>query len=189
MPRDLPSFDRIEALLAELQGSCDERGVGIARDIVTTLLEVHAEGFSRMLTRVAAAGDVGQEMLRAFGRDEVLGSLLLLHGQHPEPLESRLRRGLESARASLAVHGAGVELLGIQKGVITVRLKAAPHDQPPFLRATIEDALLAVAPDLDRIDIVIGDDEPHHEPRSALIPADRLVRRAPVADQTGEENA
>ncbi|HKQ69972.1 MAG TPA: hypothetical protein VJT73_11565 [Polyangiaceae bacterium] len=181
-------FDRIETLLGDLERTCDERSVDTARAIVTTLLDVHADGFSRMLGRIAEAGPVGQALLGAFGRDDLLGSLLLLHGLHPEPLEARLRRGLDAARADLAAHGAGVELVGIQKGVVTVRLKGAPHDQPPFLRRAIEDAIVAVAPDVDRLEIVEGPSHGGHEVPSALIPAHRLVRTG-TRDVNGDGHA
>ena len=44
--------------------------------------------------------------------DGVVGSLLLIHGLHPVPLEERVTGALDEVRPYMKSHGGDVELLG-----------------------------------------------------------------------------
>ena len=47
--------------------------------------------------------------------DELVASVLLLHGLHPVDLETRVRGALEKTRPYLKSHGGNVELVGIDE--------------------------------------------------------------------------
>jgi Fe-S cluster biogenesis protein NfuA len=58
-------------------------------------------------------------------------------------------------RPYLAGHGGGVELLGVEDGVVRLRLEGACHGCPSSsltLRAAVEEAVMKAAPDVERID-------------------------------------
>jgi len=135
--------DRVEALLDEVE-AFPEPQRSTATELVQALLDMYGEG----LAKIVAAGPVPVE-------DELVAHLLLLHGLHPVPVDERVAGALDSVRPYLAAHGGGVELLGVEDGVVRLRLEGACHGCPSSaltLRATVEEAVLKAAPDVDRID-------------------------------------
>ena len=74
-----------------------------------------------------------------------MGGLLLLHGLHPLDLEARVRQALDKVRPYLRSHGGNVELLGVDEGVVRLRLEGSCHGCPSSaatMRQTIEEAIL-----------------------------------------------
>jgi Fe-S cluster biogenesis protein NfuA len=135
--------DRVEALLDEVEGFPPAQRE-VATELVQALLDMYGEG----LAKIVAAGSVPVE-------DELVAHLLLLHGLHPVPVEERVTGALDSVRPYLAAHGGGVELLGVDEGVVRLRLEGACHGCPSSsltLRAAVEEAVIKAAPDVERID-------------------------------------
>ena len=129
-------LDRVEAF--------PEPQRAVATELVQALLDMYGEG----LAKIVAAGPVPVE-------DELVAHLLLLHGLHPVPVAERVTGALDSVRPYLAAHGGGVELLGVDEGVVRLRLEGACHGCPSSaltLRAAVEDAVMKAAPDVERIE-------------------------------------
>jgi hypothetical protein len=98
---------RVEALVGALERCPDSAAREAARDLVRTLLDLHAAGLGRIL-------DVaGREsaLVERLATDDLVSSLLLLHGLHPHPVARRVARALERARPRFRALGADVELL------------------------------------------------------------------------------
>ena len=57
----------------------------------------------------------GQSIIDELGQDELVGSLLLLHGLHPLSLEARILQALEKIRPYLGSHGGNVELVSVDE--------------------------------------------------------------------------
>jgi Fe-S cluster biogenesis protein NfuA len=73
-----------------------------------------------------------------------------LYGLHPLDLETRVRQALEQVRPYLQSHGGNVELLGVEGGIIRLRLQGSCHGCPSSaqtLKSTIEEAIAEKAPD------------------------------------------
>jgi Fe-S cluster biogenesis protein NfuA len=155
--RDYQSrLQRLDALLQGIDRMADTSARAQMREIVASLLELHGLGLERMLEHVAAAGEQGTAVLDACAHDDVSGGLLLLHGLHPMGLRERVLLALEEARRHLRSHGGDVELLDIRDGVARLRLLGNCHGCPSSaatLKQTVEDALIARAPDLDAIEV------------------------------------
>jgi Fe-S cluster biogenesis protein NfuA len=135
--------ERVEALLDEVEAFPPAQRE-VATELVQALLDLYGEG----LATIVAAGPVPVE-------DEVVAHLLLLHGLHPVPVGERVAGALDSVRPYLASHGGGVELLGVEDGVVRLRLEGACHGCPSSsltLRAAVEEAVMKAAPDIERID-------------------------------------
>ena len=62
-----------------------------AKELMESLMELHGAGFDRILEIAAAAGN--NDLIEAFARDNLVGSLLVLYGLHPDDFETRVRRG------------------------------------------------------------------------------------------------
>jgi Fe-S cluster biogenesis protein NfuA/nitrite reductase/ring-hydroxylating ferredoxin subunit len=144
----------IERLLEEVDALPDPAARRAATDLVTALLELYGEGLRRVVAVVADRDDDG-ELGAALASDELVAHLLLLHGLHPEPVEARVRRALHDVRPYLESHGGDVELLGIEEGVVRLRLQGSCEGCPSSaatLKLAIEDAVQRAAPDVERIE-------------------------------------
>jgi Fe-S cluster biogenesis protein NfuA len=153
-PLDGPDFQarlqRLDALLQEMERLGDPAARSRVGEIVQTLLEMHAVGLGRILEHVEAGGDAGAAILDACARDDVAGGLLLLHDLHPLGLVERVHRALEQVRPLLRSHGGNVELLGVEDGVVRLKLLGSCHgcaSSSATMKQTIEEAIVAKAPD------------------------------------------
>ena len=119
--------------------------------------ELYAAGLARVVELVGDAPDV----FAALVEDELVASLLLVHGLHPDSLVARVERALESVRPFLAQHGGDVELLDIDSdvGAVLLRLLGSCDGCPSSavtLQHAVERAIIEAAPEIVTIDI----DEP-----------------------------
>jgi Fe-S cluster biogenesis protein NfuA len=133
-------LNRVEALVGALEGCPDPAAREAARQLVRTLLDLHAAGLARVL-------DVAGRDSALVGRlavDELVGSLLLLHGLHPHPAAERVARALDRARPRLRSMGGDVELVEASEEVVRLRLRG---DSSPALRTAVEETVTESAPD------------------------------------------
>jgi Fe-S cluster biogenesis protein NfuA len=140
----------LETLIEDLERTLDPAARARVQEIVGLLLDVHADGLTRLLERLVR--DSGTSALLEAARDEAVAGVLLLHGLHPLDLETRVRSALESVKPALASHGGNVELVGLDdRGVVRLRLEGSCHGCPSSaatLRSTIERAIHEAAPDV-----------------------------------------
>ena len=142
---------RIDKLVQKLEFSPDLSLSGTARELVQVLLELHGTGLERILEIVSSnGGDVGAAVIEALGRDELVSSLLVLYGLHPEDFETRVRRGLDKVRPLLRSRGAGLDIVTIEGDQVCLRITgAASHE----LQEAVREALFEAAP--DAVDVAI----------------------------------
>jgi Fe-S cluster biogenesis protein NfuA/nitrite reductase/ring-hydroxylating ferredoxin subunit len=129
---------RVEGLL----DGVDERG----EELVQALLDMYGEGLRRIVEHVD-----GRDLVD----DELVSHLLLLHDLHPVPVDERVAEALEGVRPYLESHGGNVELVGVEEGVVHVRLSGSCHGCPSStmtLKLAIEDAIMRMAPEVDRVE-------------------------------------
>jgi hypothetical protein len=93
-----------------------------------------------MMDIVFDAGDSGKAAIRKFAGDGLVASLLVLHGLHPDDLETRVVHALAKAHGS-------AELVGIFEGVVRVRLTGSGCG----LKESVQAALWDAAPDAAEI--------------------------------------
>jgi Fe-S cluster biogenesis protein NfuA len=157
---------RIETLIDELENLADPAAQAQAREVVAAVLDYHGAALANLLGHVAAAGPPGRSILESLARDDLVSSLLLLHGLHPHDLDVRVARALDRARPQLRMHGGDVELLGIAGGIVRLRMMGSCHGCPSStatLTQTIEAAIYESAPEVVAIEVegVVG---PSHDP-------------------------
>ncbi len=143
---------QVESLIQRLEQCADAQVRADAKELVRTLLDLHGAGLSKMLALLAETGEPGRAALLAFADDELVGSLLLLHGLHPVDVETRVRQAL----AKMRLHGGEVELLAVAGGTVRLRLRGNWESYPSsaeVLHAALEEAIWAVAPDVTAIEI------------------------------------
>ena len=134
---------RIDTLLDEV-ATLDPHAQEVATELAQALLELHGEGLSRIAARTSLPVD-----------DELVAHLALLHGLHPVPLAERVTGALDEVRPYLLAHGGGVQLVGIEDGVVRLLLEGACHGCPSSaltLKSAVEEAVMRAAPDVERIE-------------------------------------
>jgi Fe-S cluster biogenesis protein NfuA len=155
-PQDLRATgDRLERQLEDLEATCDpatyERVTGLLRLVV----DLYGAGLSRVVQIVGARVPGVLEDLIA---DELVASLLVVHGLHPQSLSGRVQAALTRVRPLLAAHGGDVELLDVDEDAGAVRLRLLGNcDGCPSssvtLRAAVETAITEAAPEIVRLDV------------------------------------
>jgi Fe-S cluster biogenesis protein NfuA/nitrite reductase/ring-hydroxylating ferredoxin subunit len=141
---------RINQITEALERVPDPEARALAEDLAASILELHGEGMARLLAELD-----GNQRLR-MADDGVVGSLLLIHGLHPVPLEERVTRALEEVRPYMKSHGGDVELVAIEDGVAQLRLKGSCNGcgaSSSTLELAVERALQEAAPDLLGMDV------------------------------------
>jgi len=147
--------DRIEQLLDELRAVADPPAYERAEELLRLVTELYGAGLERIVD-IAAQGAPG--VVAAFLDDELVSSLLIVHGLHPERVDARVQRALAGVRPFLAQHGGDVELLEIDAdaGAVLLRLLGSCEGCPSSaitLQHAVERAITEAAPEIVTIDV------------------------------------
>jgi Fe-S cluster biogenesis protein NfuA/nitrite reductase/ring-hydroxylating ferredoxin subunit len=154
--QDAEARDRVaklEALLEDLESLEDPVARDKATAVVHALVELYGAGLERIVSEIAER-DAGGELAGAMAGDELVSHLLLLHDLHPVPLEARVHGALEEVRPYLESHGGDVELLGVEDGVVRLRMEGSCEGCPSSsatLTLAIEEAIHKAAPDVEAV--------------------------------------
>lgn len=163
----------MEAIIEDLsKAEADIRGRTEA--LLGAVIDLHGVGLTRLIRATTEESSVAADLRRRLGRDDLVASLLISHGVHPEPLEKRLTRVLDDLTAHSGPMAA-VELDDVSDGHIRLRVSGdAPADAWRF-RLSVERAIDERLPDAASVTIT-GGDEPV-QPTSVVIPLDSLTVR------------
>ncbi len=143
---------RVESLLGQLEALPDVAARDTATEVMQALLDLYGEGLGRIVDVVAAVDD--GTLAAALADDELVAHLLLLHGLHPVPVEERVSGALEGVLPYLESHGGNVQLLGVEDGIVHLRLEGSCSGCPSSsmtLKLAIEDAIFKAAPDVEEV--------------------------------------
>ncbi|QBD82549.1 NifU family protein [Ktedonosporobacter rubrisoli] len=154
--QDQPRAERIEALLQEIASLPDSRLQATVEELVQELLAMYGEGLAHILDLMARSRTAGPALVEALAEDELVGSLLLLHGLHPLDIEARMVRAIHKLEPTLKAHACTLELLSLAEGRASLRLVAHNQGCPSALselRTSIEEALLQAVPDLEHVQL------------------------------------
>ncbi|MEV6426447.1 NifU family protein [Nocardia sp. NPDC051463] len=149
-------------------------GGAVARERAEQLVREVADLYGAALARVLQLID-GPAVDR-LARDDLVASLLLVHGLHPHDLHTRVLTALDSVRPYLGSHGGDVELLDVADGVVRLEFAGSCRTCPSSsvtLELAVEDAVRAAAPEIERIEVVAA----QQKSASGLISADSLFAR------------
>jgi Fe-S cluster biogenesis protein NfuA/nitrite reductase/ring-hydroxylating ferredoxin subunit len=147
--------DRIEGLLQELGTVADPRIRGKAEELVRLLMELYGSALARVLEIVDDTGSA-DKIFDRLAADDLVASLLVLHGLHPLNVEARIARALDRVRPYLGSHGGDVKLIGVNEGVVHLRLEGSCHGCPSStvtMKLAIEKAIEEAAPEVVRIEV------------------------------------
>jgi Fe-S cluster biogenesis protein NfuA/nitrite reductase/ring-hydroxylating ferredoxin subunit len=154
--------DRIEALI-DASGSGGAIARERAEELVRLVADLYGGGLERVLDILYDLGRLDDEALAALAGDELVSSLLLIHGLHPYDVTTRVENALESVRPYLGTHGGDVELVEVtDAGVVRLRMLGSCDGCPSSsvtLSLAVESAVEAAAPEITSIEVETSDDE------------------------------
>src|ERR1700680_5219552 len=160
--------DRIQTLLdscAAGGAAAHERAQQLVREVVGL--------YGAALERIMQSGDPG--LAERLATDDLVASLLLVHGLHPHDIHRRVSDALDRVRPYLGSHGGDVELLEVgDDGTVRLAFAGSCKSCPSSavtLELAVEDAVRAAAPEVSAIEAVAA--EPASGP--AVIPAESLM--------------
>ncbi len=165
--------DRIQTLL----DSCAANGVAAqerAQQLVREVVGLYGAGLERIM-RLAQEGQ-GPRLAERLATDDLVASLLLVHGLHPHDVHRRVSDALDGVRPYLGSHGGDVDLLDISDGPDGARVllafkgscKSCPSSAVT-LELAVQDAVRAAAPEVSSIEVVPADAD------TSVIPAESLL--------------
>jgi Fe-S cluster biogenesis protein NfuA len=149
------ALHRLEELIRALDAHTDPAAKETARELLTLVLDLHGMGLAKLMGIVTTA-EGGTAILARLVDDEQVRAMLLLHGLHPDDLETRVRRAVDRLRPHLGVHGLRLDVVEIASGTVRLRLhgSGAATIKAPLLwtlPGEIEDAVVEEAPDVEKI--------------------------------------
>jgi Fe-S cluster biogenesis protein NfuA/nitrite reductase/ring-hydroxylating ferredoxin subunit len=164
--------DRIQTLL-----DASAAGGPVAREraeqLVREVTDLYGAGLERMMG-IAVAANPG--LAEAFLRDDLVASLLLVHGLHPHDVERRVADALDSVRPYLGSHGGDVHLLEVDGDVVRLQFAGSCKSCPSSsvtLELAVEDAVRAAAPEISSIEVVAAENA---SPTTVIAPESLLSR-------------
>ena len=142
---------RIEELLGRIRSAGDPATAETAEEIVRLVVELYGAGLERTVELA------GPEVLERLVGDELVASLLVLHGLHPKDTETRVVEALDQVRPYLGSHAGGVELVGVDpEGVVHLRLEGSCDGCPSStmtVKLAIERAIEEAAPEVTAVEV------------------------------------
>jgi len=158
--REVPDLavtgERIEALL-EAASAGGRVARERAEELVRLVVDLYGAGLERLLEIVHESGRLDDELLDRLTADELVASLLAVHGLHPDDVETRVARALDGVRPYLGSHGGDVELLGVtDDGVVRLRMLGSCDGCPSSsvtLTLAVETAIQGAVPEVSAIDV------------------------------------
>lgn len=134
--------ERIDALLDELEQSAVPAVMQRVQELVQCVMALHAEGLRRVL------GASSEDLVRELAEDEVVGNLLVLHGLHPDDVDTRVQRALAQVRPLLGTHADEVTLSRVdESGRVHLQVSSGGC-AASTVQTAVEDAILTIAPDV-----------------------------------------
>ncbi|MGB8652440.1 MAG: NifU family protein [Mycobacteriales bacterium] len=149
-----------------------------AEELVRLVVDLYGAGLERMLDLAYERGALTEQLLDDLAGDELVASLLLVHGLHPWSVQERVERALAAVRPYLGSHGGDVHLVGVtDEGVALLRMTGSCDGCPSSsvtLTLAVESAIRDAAPEVLAIELEEAPAGP------AVIPVAALTARLPA---------
>lgn len=159
--------ERIERLLEEVRSMANPATWQRVDELIRLILQLYGSGLEQVLEIAADAGPSGQALIDRFTRDELIASLLVLHGLHPEDFATRVSNALTRVRPYLGSHGGNVELVEADpdSGVVRLRMEGSCETCPSStltVKLAVEGAIREAAPELTAVEVEGAEASVHH---------------------------
>ena len=141
---------RVQELTGRLEDLEDDSCRELAEELTGAVVQMYGAGLERIVELI------GEEARGRLAADDLVAGLLMIHDLYPVPLEERVAAALDSVRPYMESHGGNIELLGIEDGVVRLRLEGSCKScraSSSTLELAVRQALQEAAPDLLGMDV------------------------------------
>ncbi|MGH3561891.1 MAG: NifU family protein [Mycobacterium sp.] len=169
--------DRIQTLLDATSAggaAAHER----AERLVSEVVELYGGGLARVVDFIDDPA-----VIERLAADDLVASLLLVHGLHPHDLHRRVSDALERVRPYLGSHGGDVHLLDIVEDDAGYRVElefagscGSCPSSAVTLELTVQDAIQAAAPEVASVEVAASSSAKSPSP-GLVIPAESLLAK------------
>ena len=142
---------RVQELTGRLEHLDDADCRELAEELTGAVVQMYGAGLERILELIE-----DDETRGRLADDELVAGLLMIHDLYPVPVEERVRQALDTVRPYREAHGGNVELLGIEDGIVRLRLEGSCKScraSSSTLELAVQQALQQFAPDLLGMDV------------------------------------
>ncbi|CAN5499353.1 hypothetical protein BH24ACT5_BH24ACT5_32000 [soil metagenome] len=145
--------NRIDALLSAIEQSATPAVAATASALVAEVSDLYGAALARAF---ALLHDSGQhDTIRRAIDDDLVASLLVVHGLHPQSIDERVRACLADLAETLPEHGGRVSLLGIDDdGLVRIEITDGSEIHRWRTRLAAERAIERAAPDHGGIEVI-----------------------------------
>lgn len=159
---------QIEGLLAEIRELVPLPAWQRVEQVLRRVVALYAGGLSRAVAHGRDAGADPACLDDLLCGDDLVSSLLALHGMHPLPADERIRRALVQCRELLGVAEEELVFTGIRDGVALVHASASLGGgamSPRVAEGAVRRAIEAAAPEVASVEIdgIAGLAEPNEK--------------------------
>ena len=154
--------DQLIARVQELTGRLEDLDDAACRELAEELTGAVVQMYGAGLERIVELTD--EETRGRLAADELVAGLLMIHDLYPVPIEERVVAALDTVRPYMESHGGNVELLGVEDGIVRLRLQGSCKScraSSSTLELAVRQALQEHAPDLLGMDVegVVEDED------------------------------
>ncbi|MGB9378558.1 MAG: NifU family protein [Mycobacteriales bacterium] len=182
--------ERVEQLV-EASAASGPAAKERTEELVRLVVDLYGSGLERLLEITHESGVLSDDLLERLADDELVASLLLVHGLHPYDVVERVERALNKVRPYMGSHGGDVDLVSVDvDGVVTLQMKGSCDGCPSSavtLELAVETAIMEAAPEITKIEVVeatAAPSSPNLIPVSAL--SVRLRQEEPASSASWE---
>ena len=139
----------IEAMVRRVESLSNPSARSAATDLVQAVMGLHANALRRMLEIVAASGT---NLPAELAEDDLISSILALHGLHPEHLGARVDRAMKKLHRYFDSRGGRIELVEASAEVVRVRVSGR-NASMETAKAAVENTFGELVPEITAITI------------------------------------
>lgn len=178
---DAEPFDRygnqIESLLSAIEQSAGPELIADAAELAYQVGELYGEQLERAFELLHHSGQ--GDAIRAALDDDLVTSMLVVHGLHPLSMGERIADCLAELLEALPEHGGAVHLSGIdEQGRVRIEIDGGSELYRWRTRLAVEKAIDRAAPEHGGIEVIGADAEPPTSGGLAFIPLDSIRRKS-----------
>jgi hypothetical protein len=163
------SIAEVERLVRQVESLPDPHARATAAKLVAAVMEFHASALNRILE---IAGD---ETVQKIAGDQLAGSLLVVHGLHPDDVETRIRRAVDQLDRYFDSRGAKVSLTNFEGGAVRLRFQAMrAGSASAAVKEIVENAIYQAAPEIAEL-VIEGLDEGRESREPGFVPLSALL--------------
>lgn len=144
--------DKIEDLVRQAESIADPKACTITIDLLRAVLEFHSAALERVLDLVFEADPAGgAAVIERIAADDLASSMLLLHGLHPDDVETRVNRAVGKLTDMFATLGATLSLISIDEDTVRLQFESQRNWSATPVKASVEKAIFQAAPEIKSV--------------------------------------